>query len=59
MKYLDIEPGAFALLERLARGEALSAACEAVAAEEPAVGEKVGPWFQEWAAYGWIADVSF
>jgi hypothetical protein len=59
MKYLDVEPGAFALLERLANGEPLSMACEAVAAEEPAVGEKVGAWFQQWAALGWIARVSF
>jgi len=59
MKYLDVEQGAFALLERLARGEALSSACEAVASEDPGVGDKVGGWFQQWAALGWIAKVSF
>jgi hypothetical protein len=59
MKYLDVEPGAFALLERLACGEPLSSACEAVASEDPGVGDKVGGWFQQWAALGWIAKVSF
>jgi hypothetical protein len=59
MKYLDVEPAAFALLERLATGEPLAAACEAVASCDPAVGEKVGGWFQQWAALGWIAKVNF
>jgi hypothetical protein len=59
MKYLDVEPAAYALLARLAAGESLSAACEAIAADEPAVEEKVGPWFQQWAAMGWIARVAF
>jgi hypothetical protein len=59
MKYLDVEPSAFSLLERLAAGESLSLACEAVAASDPNVGEKVGGWFQQWAALGWIAKVSF
>ena len=59
MKYLDVEPSAFALLGRLAEGEALSSACEAIAESDPAVGEKVGAWFQQWASLGWIAHVHF
>ena len=59
MKYLDVEPAALALLQRLQKGEGLASACEAMAAEEPAVGEKVGPWFQQWSQLGWIARVVF
>jgi hypothetical protein len=59
MKYLDVEPAALALLQRLAKGEGLASACEAIAADEPAVGEKVGPWFQQWSQLGWIARVVF
>ncbi len=59
MKYLDVEPAALALLERLAKGEGLAEACEALTAAEPAVGEKVGPWFQQWSQMGWIARVVF
>jgi hypothetical protein len=59
MKYLDVEPAALALLERLAKGEGLASACEAIALEEPAIGEKVGPWFQQWSQLGWIARVVF
>ena len=59
MKYLDVEPAARALLRRLANGESLAGACEAIAVEEPAIGEKVGPWFQQWSQFGWIARVVF
>ncbi len=59
MKYLDVEPAALALLQRLARGEPLATACEAIAAEEPAIEEKVGAWFQQWSQLGWIARVVF
>lgn len=59
MKYLDVEPAALALLERLAKGEGLAVACEALATAEPAVEEKVGPWFQQWSQLGWIARVAF
>jgi len=38
----------------------LPRACERVAGaldEAAALGEKVGPWFQQWTAQRWIADV--
>lgn len=57
---LAIEPPAFALLARLANGEALGAACEAVALEagpEAAVADHVGPWFQDWVQRGWVSRV--
>jgi hypothetical protein len=59
MKYLDVEPSAFALLDRLAKGEPLAKACEAIAIEDPAVEQKVGGWFQQWSSLGWIARVVF
>jgi hypothetical protein len=59
MKYIDVEPGAYALLARLAVGEPLASACENVAQQEPSVGDKVGAWFQEWSKMGWIARVVF
>ncbi len=58
-----IEPGAFDLLVRLRHGDPLGPACEdaARAAGEDAsrFGERVGAWFQEWTARGWIARVRF
>jgi Putative DNA-binding domain len=62
IQYEEIEPEALALLEALATGEPLVAACDRVAASlEPAAAEalggKVGPWFQQWTAQGWIVDV--
>lgn len=58
-----IESGAHDLLVRLRNAEALGPACEAAArtAGEDAshFGERVGAWFQEWTARGWIARVRF
>jgi hypothetical protein len=58
---VEIEAPALALLERLAGGEPLGPACEAVAREgaiaEGDLGERVGAWFQDWTARGWIARV--
>ena len=34
-------------------------ACEAVAESDSGVGERVGGWFQQWAALGWLARVHF
>jgi hypothetical protein len=59
MKYLDVEPAAYALLARLATGEPLASASERVAQQDAAIGEKVGPWFRDWSGLGWIARVSF
>jgi hypothetical protein len=62
IRYDELAPEAFALLEALAAGETLPAACEkATAALDPAAREaieaKVGPWFQDWTAKRWIVDV--
>lgn len=56
-----IEPAAYALFTRLAAGEPLGAACEAVARDtglaEAEIGERVGAWFQEWTQRGWVNRV--
>lgn len=57
-----IEPMAFDLLDELARGAPLGAACEAVAgahatAGGPELGARVGAWFQHWTAAGWVSAV--
>jgi hypothetical protein len=55
-----IEAAPFALLLRLSRGEALGAACEAVALEsgpDAAVADHVGAWFQDWVQRGWLSRV--
>jgi len=61
LQYVPIERPAFELLERLARGETLGDACEAVAASGTVVAadleEKVGGWFQHWTASGWIRAI--
>ena len=49
-----LEPLAFDMLERLARGETLGAAGEAVGGD---VEEKIGEWFARWAGLGWISAV--
>jgi hypothetical protein len=56
-----IEPAPHALLVRLARGEALGAACEAVALESgdhAGVADHVGAWFQDWVQRGWLSGVT-
>jgi hypothetical protein len=56
-----VEPAPFALLVRLARGEALGPACEAVALESgdaAAVADHVGAWFQDWVQRGWLSAVT-
>ena len=62
LHYAEIEPMAFALLEALRGGAELGAACEAVAkahgvADADELGPKVGAWFQEWTANGWVSAV--
>jgi hypothetical protein len=61
LQYVEIEPLANALYERLAHGEPLGDACEAVASTVPhgalLLEEKVGAWFQFWAASGWITAI--
>jgi len=60
LRSVAVEGPAFALLVRLSKGEALGAACEAVALEagsEVAVADQVGPWFQDWVQRGWVSRV--
>jgi hypothetical protein len=62
--YVPVEPLAFRLLALLANGDPLAASCERVANESSDEGptnleEKVGPWFQAWASYGWVSQVVF
>jgi hypothetical protein len=64
LMYIAIEPLAFELLARLAKGVPLAAACEEAAAEAGVsdaaeLETKVGAWFQAWAAYGWVSRVEF
>lgn len=58
-----VEPGAFDLLLRLRDGEPLGHACESAARaagdDASSFGERVGAWFQEWTARGWIVRVRF
>jgi hypothetical protein len=63
IQYDEVEPEALALLDALAAGEPLAAACDRVAASlspdaAEALGAKVGPWFQAWTAKRWIVDVA-
>ncbi|HEX7604575.1 MAG TPA: hypothetical protein VF316_23315 [Polyangiaceae bacterium] len=53
---------AFALLERLAKGETLGEASEGVALASgrgAQVEGKIGDWFARWASLGWISRVDF
>jgi hypothetical protein len=57
----EMDPLAYDMLDRLARGESLGAAGDALA-EATGRGEeiesKIGEWFTRWAALGWISEVS-
>jgi hypothetical protein len=58
----QLDPAAFELLERLATGQPLGRACEAVAsgrgdADGDTLGGQVGGWFQQWTARGWVTSV--
>jgi hypothetical protein len=61
LQSLAVEAEAYALLEELARGAALGDACERVAAASGASStlfeEKVGAWFQQWTALGWLSRI--
>jgi hypothetical protein len=57
LRYLEIPPAAFALLNALARGAALGEAGEEAAKIDADVGEKIGDWFQTWTANGWISKI--
>lgn len=60
---VEVDADAFGLLEALAAGRPLGEACEQLAtglgAEAAARLEaKIGDWFQEWTARGWVARVA-
>ncbi len=57
LRYLEVEPAAFALLRALAEGKALGDAGELAEKIDANVGEKIGDWFQMWSANGWISRV--
>jgi len=63
LRAVAVEPLAFELLETLRGGVALGEACEAVARSserDPVeIGERLGGWFQQWTAGGWIRAVRF
>jgi hypothetical protein len=54
-----VEPMAFELLESLRRDTPLGEACETVArasgADSADLGGRLGDWFQQWTANGWIS----
>jgi hypothetical protein len=59
-----VDPMAFELLAALEAGAPLGEACEAVAreagaADANAFGPRVGEWFQQWTAEGWVTAVRF
>ena len=57
----ELAPDAFTLLTHLARGESLGAACEEAARDANVsvdeLGAKLGAWFSDWAACGYVSDV--
>ncbi len=62
IRFEELEPAAFDLLDALARGEPLAVACEEVARSLPpaaaeALGAQVGPWFQQWTRRRWLVDI--
>jgi hypothetical protein len=64
LMYVAIELLALELLDLLAAGAPLGAACERVArragiTEALELAPRVGAWFQSWAAYGWVSRVDF
>jgi hypothetical protein len=62
IQYDEVHPLALALLDELAAGQPLGAACERVSAklestEQETFAASIGAWFQDWTAKGWIVDV--
>jgi hypothetical protein len=62
LQAVAVEPIAFELLGELAAGVELGPACEAVAgghadAGGAELGARVGAWFQNWTAAGWLSAV--
>jgi hypothetical protein len=63
LRTMKIAPLAFELLETLRSGTPLGEACEAAAgasqSDPSEIGERLGGWFQQWTAEGWIRAVRF
>lgn len=57
LRYVEIEPAAFALLTALSKGMMLGEAGEEAAKVDAGVGDKIGEWFQMWTANGWISKI--
>lgn len=61
LRHQPVSRGAFCLLEELARGTPLVAACQTamsrVPEEAPAIEQSIGAWFQDFAARAWVVDV--
>ncbi len=61
LRVVAVEPLAFELLETLRGGAPLGEACEATARtsqrDPQEIGERLGGWFQQWTAGGWIRGV--
>jgi hypothetical protein len=60
LRAVAVEALAFELLTELHSGTALGRACEAVAETQGAasdLGERVGGWFQQWTANGWVSAI--
>ncbi|MEO7109190.1 MAG: DNA-binding domain-containing protein [Polyangiaceae bacterium] len=57
LRWVEVEPAAFALLTALSNGAMLGVAGEEAAKIDADVGEKIGGWFQMWSANGWISRV--
>jgi hypothetical protein len=64
LRSVAIEALAFELLAALEAGAPLGEACEAVAraagvTDASALGPRVGEWFQQWTAEGWVTTIRF
>jgi hypothetical protein len=64
LQYIDIDVVAYRLVGKLANGMPLAAACEEVAVEigvalASDLDARVGAWFQQWTALGWISRIDF
>lgn len=56
----EMDPLAYAMLDRIARGEALGAAGDALAASTgrgEEIESKIGEWFTRWSGLGWLTRV--
>ena len=57
LRWLEVEPAAFALLRALSEKKPLGEAGEVAAQIDAGVGEKIGAWFQAWTQNGWISRI--